>query len=78
MVVNQLKSLDGVIFNYQFNCRPSAQTSHSLKKWVEEHTSIPVLPLEGDLYDSRSYSASAMRTRVETFAEMLKSRKAVH
>jgi benzoyl-CoA reductase/2-hydroxyglutaryl-CoA dehydratase subunit BcrC/BadD/HgdB len=78
MVVNQLKSLDGVIFNYQFNCRPSALLSHSLKKWVAENTHIPVLALEGDLYDSRSYSASAMRTRVETFAEMLKDRKAAN
>jgi hypothetical protein len=31
-----------------------------------------VLVLEGDLYDSRNYRAEQLRTRVESFAEMLK------
>ena len=29
------------IYNYQFNCRPVAQLSHSLKRWVEEKTGVP-------------------------------------
>jgi benzoyl-CoA reductase/2-hydroxyglutaryl-CoA dehydratase subunit BcrC/BadD/HgdB len=69
-------NIDGVIWNYLFNCRPLAQTSHFLKKWVEENTGIPTLSLEIDNYDSRSYSAAALRTRVETFAEMLRAKKA--
>ena len=69
-------NLDGVIYNYPFSCRPGAEMSHTLKKWVEENTGIPVLSLENDLYDSRYYSAAAMRTRVETFADMLRARKA--
>ncbi len=69
-------NLDGTILNYQFNCRPSAQASHFLKKWVEENTGVPTLSLESDNYDSRNYSAAALRTRVETFADMLRARKA--
>ena len=69
-------NVDGVIWNYQYNCRPMAITSHIVKKWVEETTGVPTLSLESDLYEGRSYSVAALRTRVEAFAEMLKARKA--
>jgi benzoyl-CoA reductase/2-hydroxyglutaryl-CoA dehydratase subunit BcrC/BadD/HgdB len=67
--------IDGFIWGYIFNCRPNALSSHLLKQFVEEQVGIPTLSLEMDMYDSRSYSAAALRTRVETFADMLKSRK---
>jgi benzoyl-CoA reductase/2-hydroxyglutaryl-CoA dehydratase subunit BcrC/BadD/HgdB len=69
-------NIDGVLWGYLYNCRPLAQSAHFLKKWVEETTRVPVLPLEMDVYDSRNYSASALRTRVEAFAEILRARKA--
>jgi len=72
----EASNVDGVIYNYLYNCRPIALTAHLTKEWVEENTRIPTLSLEFDLYDSRSYSAGALRTRVETFAEMLRARKA--
>lgn len=68
--------IDGVIWNYTFNCRPMAQTSHFAKKWLEDTTGLPTLSLEVDYYDSRFYGTGALRTRVETFAQMLKTRKA--
>jgi len=68
--------VDGVIWNYIFNCRPLAILSHLLKQYIEKEYGIPVLALEMDMYDSRSYSASALRTRVETFAELMRSNKA--
>jgi len=68
--------VDGVLWAYLYNCRPLALTSHIMKKWVEENTGIPTLSLETDCYDSRNYSAAALRTRVEAFAEMLRARKA--
>ena len=73
--VRDLK-VDGVMWNYLYNCRPSAQTSHTLKRWVEENTGVPTLSLEMDIYDSRNYNAATLRTRVEAFAEMLRARKA--
>jgi len=69
-------NVDGVIWNYLYNCRPLSLHSHLVKQFVEKETGIPVLSLEFDLADNRSYSAAAMRTRVETFAEMLRARKA--
>jgi len=45
-------------------------------KTISEKLGIPVLVLEGDLCDSRNYSAEQLRARVESFAEMLKMAKA--
>ena len=69
--------MDGVLWGYLYNCRPASLLSHIAKKYVEENTGVPVLPLEVDIYDSRDYSAGSLRTRVETFADMLRARKAV-
>ena len=68
--------IDGVVYGYQFSCRPLAQCSQLFKQYIEEETGIPVLPLEMDYYESRSYGPEALKTRVEAFAEMLKARKA--
>ncbi len=67
--------VEGVIWNYLYHCRPISQPAYLLKPFVEKETGIPVLALEFDLADSRTYSAGALRTRVETFAEMLRARK---
>ena len=77
IVENAVRALnaDGLLWTYLYNCRPMALTSHFLKKWVEENTGIPTLSLESDIYDSRSYSAGTMKTKVEAFAEMLRARK---
>ncbi|MGQ9655036.1 MAG: 2-hydroxyacyl-CoA dehydratase [Thermodesulfobacteriota bacterium] len=67
--------VDGVIYNYQYSCRPLALSSDLVKQFLEQNTGIPTLALEMDYYDSRNYSAAALRTRVEAFAEMLRARK---
>ena len=67
--------LDGFIANYLYACRPSSLWSHTEKKYLEETTGLPVLALEFDGFDSRSYSADSLRTKVETFAHMLRERK---
>jgi hypothetical protein len=71
----RIMKLDGFIAQYLYNCRPVATISHIQKKYLEETTGLPVLSLEIDNFDSRAYSADALRTKVETFAEMLKARK---
>jgi hypothetical protein len=71
----KMMKLDGFISQYLYNCRPVATISHIQKKHLEEKTGLPVLSLEIDNFDSRSYSANSLRTKVETFAEMLKSNK---
>ena len=71
----QEANVDGLIWNYTYTCRPSSLPSLLLKHFVEKETGIPVLSLETDLADSRTYSAGALQTRVETFAETLRARK---
>ena len=72
----KLMKLDGFIATYIYNCRPVATISHPQKKYLEEKTGLPVLSLELDGFDSRAYSAASLQTKVETFAEMLKAKKA--
>lgn len=74
--IAQEAGMDGIIWNYLYHCRPLSLDSHLFKQYVEKETGIPVLSLEFDLADSRTYSAESLRTRVETFAEMLRARKA--
>jgi benzoyl-CoA reductase/2-hydroxyglutaryl-CoA dehydratase subunit BcrC/BadD/HgdB len=66
-------NMDGVIWGYQYNCRPLSIGSHLVKQMIEKETGVPTLSLEMDYYETRNYSAEALRTRVEAFAEMLKA-----
>ncbi len=68
--------VDGVIWSYPFSCRPLVCTSKLAKLEIEKEFGLPTLLLEMDLYDSRNYSAASLRTRLETFAEMLRTKKA--
>jgi len=67
--------VDGMIYNYQFSCRPLACNSKLLKLHIEKERGLPTLLLDMDFYDDRNYSAAALRTRLEAFSEMLKARK---
>ncbi|MFH1026331.1 MAG: 2-hydroxyacyl-CoA dehydratase family protein, partial [Nitrospirota bacterium] len=68
--------VDGAILCYPYSCRPYTIPPLMSKKALKDRLGIPVLVLEGDAYDTRNYSAGQLRTRVETFAELLKMRKA--
>ena len=67
--------LDGFLWFNQYACRASTPQMLIYKKGMEDELGIPVLLLEGDLFDPRSYRAEALRTRVEAFADLLRERK---
>ena len=69
-------NLDGAIMSYQFSCRPITTIALMTKEKIMKELGIPVLVLEMDVLDPRDYSAGQLKTRVETFAELLKARKA--
>jgi hypothetical protein len=69
-------NVDGAILCYPYSCRPYTIPPLMTKRSIMEELGIPVLVLEGDAYDTRNYSAGQLRTRVETFAEMLRMTKA--
>ena len=68
--------VDGVIYNYQLNCRPCVCKSKLCKEYIDNETGLPMLLLEMDIYDNRNYSVSSLRTRLEAFSEMLLAKKA--
>ena len=69
-------NVDGIILMYAFACRPWCITPLMAKRELQKRMDIPVLVVEGDSWDSRNYSAGQLRTRVESFAEVLKMKKA--
>jgi benzoyl-CoA reductase/2-hydroxyglutaryl-CoA dehydratase subunit BcrC/BadD/HgdB len=68
--------VDGLLYPYHFSCRATGFYPLMIKKAVEQELGIPALALECDMNDTRHYSTEALRTRVETFAEMLRAKKA--
>jgi benzoyl-CoA reductase/2-hydroxyglutaryl-CoA dehydratase subunit BcrC/BadD/HgdB len=73
--VAEYYNVDGVIQGYPKACR-LASAPFLMRDKISEKLDIPVLTLEYDGYDNREYTAGQLKTRVETFAEMLKMRKA--
>jgi len=72
----RLWNVDGIIFFRHYSCRQYSIFPIKAKEVIEKELGIPVLLLEGDYCDFRSYNAQQMRTRVETFAEIVKADKA--
>ena len=68
--------VDGVIWTWGLHCRPFVLTGSIYKKAIEQELGIPTLSLEIDWWDNRTYSAEALTTRIETFAQLLTTRKA--
>lgn len=79
--INQLKELaalwklEGIIFFRHFSCRQYSIFPIKAKEVIEAELAIPVMLLEGDYCDFRSYNTQQMRTKLETFAEIVKTRK---
>jgi benzoyl-CoA reductase/2-hydroxyglutaryl-CoA dehydratase subunit BcrC/BadD/HgdB len=65
--------VEGMIFFRHYSCRQYSIFPTKAKEIIENEFQIPVLLLDGDYCDYRSYNVRQMRTRLETFAEMVKS-----
>jgi benzoyl-CoA reductase/2-hydroxyglutaryl-CoA dehydratase subunit BcrC/BadD/HgdB len=66
-------NIDGVILLLHYSCRPFATDALMVKDALKKELGIPVLVLEGDIYDPRYYTKEQLRTRIESFAELLKA-----
>jgi hypothetical protein len=69
-------NVDGVIFFRHYSCRQYSIFPIKAKAMIEEELGIRVLLLEGDYCDFRSYNTQNMRTKLETFAEIVKAENA--
>ena len=72
----RVSKVEGVIFFRHYSCRQYSIFPIKAKEIIEKELNVPVLSLEGDYCDFRSYNTQQMRTRLETFAEMVKSNSA--
>jgi len=70
-------NLDGIIMLPHYSCRVFGNDYMMIRDGVKrELGNIPILILETDLFDPRYYTAEQSRTRIESFAEMVKTAKA--
>jgi len=70
-------NLDGVIMLPHFSCRVFGNDFPMIRDSVKKELGgIPTLILETDLFDPRYYTVEQSRTRIESFAEMVKTAKA--
>jgi len=67
--------IDGALLLLHYSCRPFATDALMVKDALKKELDIPVLVLEGDLYDPRYYTREQLRTRIESFAELVKASK---
>ena len=68
--------IDGMVFGFFDFDRWLGSDHRLLARIVQEKTKLPVFYIEGDLWEDRDYSPEALRTRIESIAEIVKMRKA--
>jgi benzoyl-CoA reductase/2-hydroxyglutaryl-CoA dehydratase subunit BcrC/BadD/HgdB len=67
--------LDGVILHENMSCRPSSAGMVDLKEAIMRDKGVPVLILQGDMNDPRTYSDEQMKTRIEAFIELMEANR---
>ena len=69
-------NLDGLIMLPHYSCRVFGNDFVMIRDGVKKELgNIPTLILETDLFDPRYYTVEQSRTRIESFAEMVKTAK---
>ncbi|MFC2019265.1 2-hydroxyacyl-CoA dehydratase [Chloroflexota bacterium] len=70
-----LSKCDGILFGFLDFDRQLGSSHRLLARIVEDKTKLPVFYIEGDAWEDRDYGPEALRTRIESIAEILKMRK---
>ncbi|MFC2027290.1 2-hydroxyacyl-CoA dehydratase [Chloroflexota bacterium] len=64
--------VNGIIIFFPFSCRPFAINPLMIRQAIQNELGIPAIVMEYGGYDYRDYPAEQMKTRIETFAELVK------
>ena len=64
-------AIDGLILHANLSCRPSSTGLLDLKEAIQKSRGIPVLILNADMDDPRSYAEGPTQTRLDSFIEMM-------
>lgn len=66
---------DGFVMHSNRSCKPYSFGQMDIMKIVREKADIPVLMIEADMTDPRSFSQSQVETRIDAFMEIIKQRR---
>lgn len=67
-------NVDGFVMHSNRSCKPYSFGQMDIMKIVKDQTGIPVLMIEADMVDPRSFSQSQAETRIDAFMEIVKQR----
>jgi bcr-type benzoyl-CoA reductase subunit B len=76
-VVGMVKKydVDGLVMHSNRSCKPYSFGQMDIMEIVKERTGLPVLMIEADMIDPRSFSQSQIETRIDAFMEIIKIRR---
>ncbi len=66
--------VDGFIMHSNRSCKPYSFGQMDIMRIVQEKAKIPVLMIEADMVDPRSFSQFQVETRIDAFMEIIKQR----
>ncbi|HKJ99304.1 MAG TPA: 2-hydroxyacyl-CoA dehydratase [Desulfotignum sp.] len=67
--------VDGLVMHSNRSCKPYSFGQMDIMNIVRKQTGIPVLMIEADMVDPRSFSQSQVETRIDAFMEIIKQRE---
>lgn len=68
-------SADGIVMHSNRSCKPYSFGQYDLRKMISRDLDLPVLIIEGDMVDERSFSEGQIRMRIDAFMETIGHRK---
>ena len=76
-VLEMIKFYDvnGFIMHSNRSCKPYSFGQMDIMKIVQERANIPVIMIEADMIDPRSFSQSQVETRIDAFMEIIKQNR---
>jgi benzoyl-CoA reductase/2-hydroxyglutaryl-CoA dehydratase subunit BcrC/BadD/HgdB len=67
--------VDGILIHTARSCRLSATMQVTFRNILQDFVKIPILSIESDIIDERSYSEAQVKAQIDAFMEILASSK---
>ncbi|MEN6475892.1 MAG: 2-hydroxyacyl-CoA dehydratase family protein [Syntrophaceae bacterium] len=67
--------VDGIVMHSNRSCKPYSLGQYDIRKRIQDEFGLPILMIEADMVDERSFSESQIETRIDAFMEVIKEKK---
>ncbi len=67
--------IDGLVMHSNRSCKPYSFGQYDIEKIVKHKTDTPVLIIESDMLDQRTFSDAQVESRIDAFFEILENKK---